>query len=139
MDGSIWGKAHWYFNKKEFEQAIDCLRFHKFSTPTFETQGRFLLLQAYFESLKMDKTYSFLFFDYSRSYSKFILRNKHLSASRKKAYQAFIRYTCKIADLINYKEKNKKVFLKLAWDIDKESILQGKRWLKEVLDGLMPD
>jgi hypothetical protein len=137
LDGSTWGKAHWRFKKKEFEQAINLLKFHKFSTPTFEIQGRFLLLQSYFESLRKDKSYLFLFFDYSRAYNKFIVRNKILSASRKKAYQTFIKYTCKIADLIITKEKKKAVFLKLAQDIDKESILQGKRWLKKVLELLI--
>ncbi|MFK8010372.1 MAG: hypothetical protein AB8H03_28720 [Saprospiraceae bacterium] len=136
-DGATWGRAHWHFNKKEYENAIEYLRIYKFKNNSFEILGRFLLLQVYFELLRKDTSYSFLFFDYTKSLKKNIQRNKYLSQSRKKAFQNYIKYISKIAHVLDKKDKTK--YQELIHQINNEEIIQGKRWMLETLDQIISE
>lgn len=137
LDGQIWAKAHWHFNQQDFRTAIDLLWSHKFVTPLFEIQGRFLLLQAYFEALRNDDTYLDLFLAYVEAYKKFVQRDKNLADQRKKAYLLFIKYTAKLADLVMQKEKRRTVYQQVLQNIDQEELMQGKPWLNTVLEGMI--
>ncbi len=136
-DGQTWGTARYHFYNKEYEEIIRLLRDHKFSIPSFERRGRTLLLQTYFELLSIDQSYISLFFYFNQTFTRFIQRDKTISLGRKKAYLSFLKYTRKIADLIISKKKTSSSFVKVLQDIENESTIQGKQWLKEKLNILI--
>ena len=133
-DGRIWATAHALFKQQNFEKSITLLSTHGFASHLFSTQGKVLLLQAYFEACKNDDSYFLFMLDFGEAFKKFIHRDQLLSERRKTAYLNFVKYTTILLKKMVEKKWDGKWLENFEEQINREEFMQGKQWLLEKLE-----
>jgi hypothetical protein len=124
-------KAHWYFSKKMYDNALESLRFVQYTDVKYHISTTFLTIRTYYEKRDIEALISLL--DTFRIY---VLRNKKINAAEKKGYTNFVRFTKQLA-LISYSPNEKELDKKLTSlkkNIEETVDLINKTWLlNEVL------
>lgn len=133
-DANIWATAHTLYKQGNFEKCITILTSHKFFSDHYALQSKILLMQAYFDAFKDNKSYLSFALDFGEAIKKYLYRSEVLSMERKTAYLNFVRYTLMLLKKIAEKDMNdtwRDAYIK---QINEEQFMQGKQWLLAQLE-----
>lgn len=119
----------WYFERKEYEAAIDIVQ-HDFKAPLDILKSKALLVRSWFELWIKNENYFDFLINQLNAFEKFVRRNKSLTPKLKEAYLKFIFYT---KNIIN-KCWDQKSLYEIQVKIQQEKSLALKRWLLEKTD-----
>jgi hypothetical protein len=119
-------KAHWFFSRKMYDNALESLRFVQYTDVKYHISTTFLTIRTYYEKKDIEALLSLL--DTFRIY---VLRNKKINAAEKKGYTNFVRFTKQLA-LISFSSfdgDDPKKISKLKKNIEECNDLINKTWL----------
>ncbi|MEO1258842.1 MAG: hypothetical protein AAFZ15_08585 [Bacteroidota bacterium] len=128
-DGKTWALGKCFYKKQEYEKSIELLSAHSFKNNMFNTNGRFVLLQSYFDACMISDSYFLFFKDYCEATKKYFKRNKPLSKERNMALITAVNYALRIIKLFIDRNHIMMKLEKIESDLNKEKNIQGKRWL----------
>ncbi len=129
LDAHCWAQAHTAYYADDFNEAINLINDHTFSSHLYNLQGRMILLQSNFDLCRKDRTYEEPFLDYCLALEKFIRRDKIFSDSRKRAYLNFIKITQKLGGLVISNNITTSTLQPIKNMLAKEEKIQARRWL----------
>ena len=129
-DAIATGMGLWYFEKKEYNDAIDAMQ-HSFTEPFDIIRSKSVLIRSWFELWKKDDHYYDFLIIQLETFEKYIRRNKSLTSNKKETIFKFIFYTKRMAG-INWNKEEIKILKK---EIEQEPFLVFKKWLLEKLMG----
>jgi len=129
--------GYYYHSIGEYEEVLPLLIKVEYTDRRYGIGARSLLIRTYYD---MDEYEAFL--SLAEAFKQFIQRDKSIKPTRKKGLHNLIKYTKRafqIRSRLDYqkKEKNQKDLEKLSTEIDQESNIINKIWLKQKVDVLM--
>lgn len=117
--------ANYYFNKKDFENALANIskRFlHEFFL--FKTDVKNLMLQICYELGNIEQAYSLV-----DSYKHFLTNTKEISENHKHRYENFLKQYFELLKIKSGQSKEKPAYVRSK--IEKETLIVNKEWLTE--------
>ena len=118
--------AYFYFNKKEYDKAIELLNRVVFSDIYYNCESKALLLRIYYAQGEVDTFYSMI-----DSFRIFLSRNKLISENNKEMYFNLIRFIKRLFRITKGDAKN---LQKLKEDIQESKRVINSGWLHDQIE-----
>ncbi len=126
-DGIALSKMAFYLKKKDYDKVLNTLAQLKFKNAFNNAFGRAMQLIAYFETEGFEE----LFYNATKSFNLFLIRNKTLSDRHKKSFNNFIIFAKKIDDARNEYKSDIKALKQEILDC---KLIVYQSWLLEKLE-----
>ncbi|MCB0522607.1 MAG: hypothetical protein H6577_03440 [Lewinellaceae bacterium] len=120
--------AIYYFQKPDYEKAMDLLQRADFDDVMHNLNARRMLLKIYFEKDEREALNSLI-----TSFKNFIYRHRELGAYHRALYMNLLKFTKR---LLNIRPNDKEAFYTLKVTVEAAEPVAEKAWLLKVLEGL---
>jgi len=121
--------ASFYFNKGDFNKALELLRNVEFTDIIYSLDSKAMLLRIYYELKEIDPLWSLL-----EAFQVYLRRNKLISDNQKTIYQNLIHF---VKEAMRIRKGDKEAALKLKAKIEKTRQVAYLQWLMKKAEELM--
>ncbi|MCB0552555.1 MAG: hypothetical protein KDD02_03305 [Phaeodactylibacter sp.] len=134
-------KAHcfslWHYFRKEYDEALDLIREHRFSEP-FILRARMLEVRITFEQFLLDTTYYNLLTSKAKAFEKYLSRARHLPKLLKESHNNTLSLLRKIASAHHKKDSPLSIAEWVQQEGNSNRPLVLRNWLLKQVSKITP-